>query len=170
MTMSPCLTRATRVLCILKERILTCFLPSTRAMQIMHISLSSRDASLSVYIFPRKREGFWISSRDTSVVAGTSSRRSFGHCILHRAPQALFHLMQRSTSRSMIERLRTSLQAMRQMVARPWDLSCASLQSLDHRQVYATCAESCLMISVIFERQSSLCSWEFAIWIETAVW
>src|SRR5258707_3441505 len=168
MTTSPCLTRATRVLCILKERILTCFLPSTRAMQIVHISLSSRDASLSVYIFPRKREGFWISSRDTGVIAGTSSRRSFGYCILRHAPQALFHLMQRSTSRSMIERLRTSLQAMRQMVARPQDLSCMSLQRLDHRQVDATCAESRLMILVIVERRSSSCSWGFVIWIEAA--
>src|SRR5260221_12248148 len=170
MTMSPCLTRVTRVLCILKERILTCFLPSMRAMQIMHISLSSRDASLSIYIFPRKREGFWISLRDTGVVAGTSSRRSFGHCILHRVPQALFHLMQRSMSQSMIERLRTSLQAMRQMVARPRDLSCMSLQSLDHRQVYATCVENRLMILLTVKRRDSSCSWEFAIWIEMAKW
>src|SRR5260221_6549416 len=129
-----------------------CFLPSTRAMQIMHVSLSSGDVSLSIYIFPRKRKGFWISSRDTGVVAGTSSRRSFGHCILHHALQALFHLMQRSTSQSMIERLRMSLQAMRQMVARPWDLSCVSLQNVGHQRGYVTCAESHLMISVIVER------------------
>src|SRR6266436_8440577 len=166
MTTSPCLTRATRVLCILKERILTCFLPSTRAMQIVHISLSSRDASLSIYIFPRKRDGFWISSRDTGVVAGTSSRMSFGLYIHHHAPRAAFHFMQRDIRRSMIERSGMSLQAKRQMVARPWDLSYTLLQSLRHQWVYATCAESHLMISVIVERRSSLCSWGFVMWIE----
>src|SRR5260221_10524160 len=105
---------------------------------------------------------------DTGGVDGTRTGRSFGHCILHCAPQALFHLMQRSRSRSMIERLRTSLQAMVQMVARLQDLSCTSLQSLDHWQVYATCVGSRLMILVIVERRSSSCSWGFVIWIETA--
>src|SRR5258707_14729445 len=125
-----------------------CF-PSSSIMRIMHISPSSRDAISFVYIFPRGRGKCWISSRDSSIVIGTSSRRSFGLYIHHCVPRAAFHLIQ---SRSMIERSGTSLWVMRQMVARPRDLSCMLLQSLDHQQVYATCVESHLMILLTVKR------------------
>src|SRR6266436_2753119 len=162
----PCPTHATRVLFILRAKILMFFFPSLSIMQIMHISPSSRDAISFVYIFPRGRGKCWISLRDSSVIIGASSRRSFGLYIHHRAPRAAFHFMQRDIHRSMIERSGMSLQAKRQMVARPWDLSYTLLQSLRRQWVYATCAESRLMISVIVERRSSLCSWGFVMWIE----
>src|SRR5260221_9329507 len=90
----PCPTHVTRVLFILRAKILMFFFPSSSIMQIMHISPSSRDAISFVYIFQRKRGRFWISSRDSSVTIGASSRRSFGHCIHHRAPWAALHLIE----------------------------------------------------------------------------
>src|SRR5258708_26283550 len=105
-TCCRCLALTTRVPCILKGEILMCFFPSSSIKQIVRVSQSSRDVISSVYIFPRRRDESWISLRDTSVANGTSSRRSFGHCIHHHVPWAAFHLMQ---NQSMIERLGTSL-------------------------------------------------------------
>src|SRR5260221_2729343 len=105
-TCCRCLALTTRVPCILKGEVLTCFFPSSSIMQIVRVSQSSRDASSFVCIFPRRRDEFWISLRDSSVAIGASSQRSFGHWIHHRAPRAAFHLMQ---SQRMIERLGTSL-------------------------------------------------------------
>src|SRR5258706_4646742 len=124
--------------------------------QIAHVSQRFRDASSFVCIFPRRRGNFWTSLRDSSVAIGASSQRSFGLYIHHRVPRAGFHLMQR---KSMIERSGTSLQVIRQMVARPRDLSYMPLQSLGHHRVYATCVESGFMILLTVERQSSSCSW-----------